>query len=121
MKSISFAWTTVAVRARAKKCTRRNWTPEYARRFFEGQKVLGITRNYRFGGTPFAIVQLTADPCSERTGKMTEQDYEDEGLLWMERQGLLIRGIEPRLFFDNWKEENEQVFVVRFNIVEILE
>jgi len=121
MNSISYAWTTEAVKAQAKTCTRRNWTQEYALRFHEGKKVLALNRNYRYGGTPFGMVQLTTDPYRQRTGDMTEQDYADEGLLWMESQGLLIRKITPRQFFDNWKEENLMLYVVRFKILEIFE
>lgn len=119
MKSISFAWTTLAVKALAKSCTRRDWSPEYAARFHEGLKVLGLNRNYRFGGTPFCMIQLTRDPYRERTGLMTEKDFEDEGLLWMEHQGLLIRGATPRVFFETWKAEDKLVYVVRFSILEI--
>lgn len=119
MLSISYAWTIAAMKAREKFCTRRHWTPEYAARFHAGDKVLMLTRNYRIGGSPFGIHQLTLDPFQQPTGEMTEQDYQDEGLLWMELNGLSIIGTPPRQFFEEWRANNETVFVVRFNILEI--
>lgn len=119
MKSISYAWTTEAVKQRQKICTRRAWSPEYAARFHAGEKVLALNRNYRIGGSPFGMVQLTADPKPERTGTMTEQDFKDEGLAWMETQGIMIQGRTPRQFFDEWKAQDEEVFKVEFKILEI--
>jgi hypothetical protein len=119
MKAMSFAYTIKAMKARAKCSTRRDWKQGYALNFYEGMKFLAVTRQLRFGGEPFGIGQLTADPILERTGKMTEQDYEDEGFLWMEKNGLLFRGRDPRQAFEEWKAANEMLYVVRFNILEI--
>jgi hypothetical protein len=119
MKSISYAWTTGAVKARKKICTRRKWSADYAARFHAGEKVLALNRNYRIGGSPFGMVQLTADPKQERTGTMTEQDFIDEGLAWMEAQGIMIQGKTPRQFFDDWKALDEAVYKIEFEILEI--
>jgi hypothetical protein len=51
---------------------------------------------------------------------MTPHDYELEGLAWMERNGLLIRKQPPRVFFDNWKRENESVYVVDFQPIDLI-
>ena len=45
---------------------------------------------------------------------MTEFDYKAEGLFWMEKQGIKIRGLAPREFFEAWKQDNEMVWVVTF-------
>lgn len=119
MLTMSFAYTLAPMRARAKCKTRRDWSEEYAERFFIGIKVLGSTRNYRFGGKPFCKIELTADPIRQSTGLMTEQDYIDEGLLFMEKHGLLMRGIPPRRYFNEWKLENKPLYVVCFNILEV--
>jgi hypothetical protein len=39
---ISFAWTTPALVADRKRCTRRDWSADYAARFREGFRALGI-------------------------------------------------------------------------------
>ncbi len=51
------------------------------------------------------------------TGKMSEFDYKAEGLYWMEKQGIKIRGLTPREFFENWKQTNEIVFVLTVHMV----
>ena len=120
MLIISFAWTTAALLAGAKSCTRRNWDDDYAWKFKAGMDVQGYDRGPRVGGRQVAIVRLIAAPYLERTGVMPERDYASEGLLWMEKKGIKIRGMEPREFWEKWKAADELVYVVRFQLMSVV-
>jgi hypothetical protein len=117
MMHISFAWTTPALLARRKTCTRRNWSRKHAEKFHGADLAWGLDKSFRFGGRRVAIVQLTVDPYVESTADMPEEDYEAEGLAWMEEQGLLIRGKHPREFWDDWRAAAEPVYVVRLDLL----
>jgi hypothetical protein len=118
MLIVSFAWTTPALRALAKVCTRRNWTYEYAQRFIKAYRLESFIAAWdhlpRVGGHRVGTIKLMEEPFKQRTGDMTEQDYHDEGLEWMEAHHLLIKGIAPRDFFEGWKRLDEEVYVLRF-------
>lgn len=111
---ITFAWTTAAVQAGRKCRTRRYWLPEYAARFKLGRPHKAYDRSPRNHGHCFATIELTREPYLQSTADMTEEDYEAEGLAWMEEQGLTIRGKTPRHFFEDWKARGEMVYVVCF-------
>lgn len=119
MKIISFAWTSDALLAGEKTCTRRDWKEAWARLFREGDDIQAYTLSPLYGGKRIAIIRLTCHPYQERTGQAPGADFEAEGLLWMERNDLLIRGQSPTYFWDRWRERNELVWVVRFELVSI--
>ena len=125
MLIISFAWTTAALLATEedrdiKTCTRRRWNDSYAGLFRAGVKVQGWDRSPRFGGQQVAVISMVQDAYPERTSYMPDKDYRAEGLEWMEKQGILIRGKSPRQFWEEWKAANEMVYVVRFQVMERL-
>ena len=125
MLIISFAWTTPALLATengkdVKVCTRRNWPESYARLFKAGRQVQGYDKGARVGGRPVAIISLTRDAYPERTSCAPDADYENEGLGWMERHGLLVGGVHPRDFWEQWKARDELVYVVRFQLMKRL-
>ena len=120
MLIISFAWTTAALTSGNKTCTRRNWSDDYARMFRAGTKCQGWDRSPRIGGRQVAVISLTRDAYAQSTGSMTEADYEAEGLAWMEQTGKLIRGKTPRQFFEDWKAADELVYVVRFQLMQLV-
>lgn len=115
---ISFAWTTQAFLANAKSRTRRYWNDDYAQRFikaFQSQEIIGaLDKLFRTGGKPIGELLLTAEPHKEPTGLMNKFDYEAEGLLWMERQKLSIKGQAPYRFFEDWKQRNDLPWVIDF-------
>ena len=119
MRIISFSWTLPALRARRKTCTRRSWDDAYARSWRAGEYSAAYDRGARVGGHQVGIVRLVIKPYVEHTRSMNEDDYEAEGLRWMEQQGLLIKGQKPREFFDAWREADERVYVVRFEIISL--
>ena len=116
---ISFAWTTDAFIAHRKTCTRRSWNDYYAARFRKGQIHDAWDRSPRFFGHKVGQFRLTQTPFQQNTSLMTEIDYEIEGLKWMEEQGLAIRKMHPRKFFEEWKAADETVWVVKFEPISI--
>ena len=114
---ISYAWTTDALLAGRKTCTRRDWNRDYAARFLEGTVHDGYDRSPRIGGKKVANVRIERVPYPERTSLIPDADFEGEGLKFMEEKGLLIRGITPRQWFENWRASDEVLSVVRFKLV----
>ena len=117
MKIISFAWTTPALLAGRKTCTRRTWSDDYARRFKAGEIVAAYDRGPRNGGKQVAIIRLLQTPYQERVNEAPDPDYEAEGLQWMEEQGKLIQGLPPSVFWRQWQRDNPLVWVVRFELI----
>jgi len=118
MRIISFAWTLDAVLAGRKTKTRRYWNDDYAKRFKKGDLVAGYDRLPRVGGSQKTTIQLTEAPYKQRTSLMTEQDFEDEGLKYMEEQDLWIQLLTPRQFFENWQLADEELWVISFKLME---
>ena len=114
VKTISFAWTTPAILARRKTCTRRQWGYEYARRWHEGDLAAAYDRQPRYRGKQIETIILTCDPYLETTDLMPDSDYEAEGFAYLEEQGMLFRGIEPRAYWEQWKAAKMPMWVVRF-------
>ena len=114
---ISFAWTTDALLAGRKTCTRRDWNREYAAKFVKGTVADAYDRLPRVHGKPVGKVEIQRPPYPERLRDIPDSDYEAEGLKFMEEKGLLIRGITPREWFDNWRASDQVLFVVRFALV----
>ena len=118
MLIISFAWTVASFQAGFKTCTRRSWDNAYAMKFHYGMVVQAWDKLPRAGGKQVGLIRLTATPYKEGTSHIPDEDYENEGLAWMEEQGLKIRGMEPREFWEQWKAADELVYVVRFKKLE---
>ncbi len=118
---ISFNWTLEAFLAGAKICTRRSWNDDYAAKFIgvykRGDPVDAWDKLPRAHGKPIGKILLTEMPIKQRTGLMTEQDFIDEGLFWMQCQCIMIQGKQPQYFFRDWKLSNEDVWVIRFKKV----
>jgi hypothetical protein len=121
MLYISFAWTTAAFLAGAKCRTRRYWNDDYAEKFiriYEKHEPVGaLDKLFRAGGKKIGELLLTERPFKQATGLMTEQDFIDEGLSWMQRQGILIKGQSPQQFFREWKLINDTPWVISFKSI----
>jgi hypothetical protein len=121
MKIISFAWTTPALLAGAKTCTRRDWKMEYAFRFKKGDLCLAYDKQPRFGGKPVAIIRLTATPIFESTKRAPLSDYAAEGFSWLKAHGIMVIGkYDVDMLWKVWRMEGFDKWVVRFELVEIL-
>lgn len=114
---ISFAWTTDAFLAGRKTCTRRDWKKEYAARFRQGTVHEAYDRLPRVHGKKIGNVEIRRTPYLERLCDIPDEDYEAEGLKFMEERGLLIRGLAPIDWFNAWRDSKETLFVVRFDPV----
>ena len=114
MKHISFSWTTAALLAGAKTCTRRSWNDAYAKRFHAGDLVAAYDKSPRAGGKQIATIRLTRDPYQEFVRDAPPEDYQREGLAWMEERGVLIQRATPRQFWADWQAANTLEWVIRF-------
>ena len=120
MRIISFAWTTPALLARRKTCTRRQWLHSTAERFQSSELVQAYDKQPRFKGKKVGIIRLTEMPYLESTAKAPDSDWEAEGFAYLESIGATVNGLEPRQLWRNWRElEPEELWVVRFEVVEV--
>lgn len=91
MLSISCAYTTLAVLARAKTRTRRFWGGAYAAKFRCRVGVEGVEltdRQKRFGGKRIAVVELGfVSPEPVPLADIPDEDYEREGFGCIARSG----------------------------------
>jgi hypothetical protein len=113
MKWISFAWTTDAFLADVKDMTRRYWKDSYAKLLKPLQFLTAMDKAPYAHGKQIGVIIIT-NRFQQKTGQMTELDYEREGLLWMEKKDLKIKGQHPREFFEEWKQKDDVVWVLEF-------
>ena len=119
MRIISFSWTTPALVARRKTCTRRDWNDDYAKRFQAGELVAGYNRNQRYGGHQIAVVKLTQKPYKEPLCNVPDSDWEAEGFAYLTEIGARVNGMTPRQLWDIWKQTWDPEWVIHFEIVEL--
>src|SRR4030042_4067445 len=103
MKIISVAWTTEALLAGRKTCTRRGWKDRWAEGCRSGDLVAAYDRQPRYGGHQVALIKLLESPYKQSTKDAPEEDYEREGFAYMEEHGLTVGGLVPRMFWRAWK------------------
>ena len=119
MRIISFAWTTPAIRARVKTCTRRDWKDGYAQQFHAGDLLAGYDRSPRFQGRHIAVVRLTMAPYKEGLYQLPDSDWQEEGFEYLTQIGAKVDGLTPRELWDIWKQSPKEAYVVRFEIVDL--
>ena len=119
MLRISYAWTTPALTARRKTCTRREWDDDYAKKFEVGQLCQAFDRNPRNGGKRVGIVRLTQDPYKERLCDIPMSDWEAEGFDYLTEIGATVNGLAPIEVWNRWKLREDEVWVVRFEVVSL--
>jgi hypothetical protein len=117
MRIISFAWTTDALLAGIKTCTRRDWNMRYAESFKKGEQVQAWDKLPRAGGKRVGTIELTETP--DYSSQYPEEDYLNEGLKWMALEGRLINGMQPIDFWNRWRDEAKSLWVIRFKLTEI--
>lgn len=121
MKIISFAWTTPAILARRKTCTRRDWNDRYAQSFQAGEMLAGYNRSQRYGGHQICVISLTQKPYREPLRNVPDSDWEAEGFAYLTEIGAKVNGMTPQELWDVWKQTWDPEWVVRFEIVELTE
>jgi hypothetical protein len=119
-KIISFAYTSWPLIAGVKTVTRRSWKEDYAKRFSAGDVIHAYDRSPRFGGKKIATIELTKKPYLEHLSKMPDDDYEKEGLKWLDENQQFIP-IFNRIDFYKWRKEDYFMWVVRYKIVSVSE
>lgn len=124
MRIIAFQYTTPAVQAGAKSCTRRVWAPRYAALHHAGDFEQAWDRSPRVHGQRFGTIRLTADPVLEPLSAMPDSDYEAEGFAWLhEHQAPAWPGHFPDwsfAAFTEWRQSGAEMWVVRFELVEAI-
>jgi len=120
MRPISFAWTTPALLAGVKTVTRRDWKATHAARHHAGDLLAAYDRQARYGGKQVAVIRLTADPVLESTAAAPESDYQAEGFEWLQDRGIKVDKLDPRALWTAWRVFPRDLWVVRFELVEIV-
>lgn len=120
-RHISFAWTTPALLAREKSVTRRDWKPQYAKRWREGDPATAYDRSPRYGGKPVGLIRLTHAPYLASTTAVPRSDWWAEGFDYLSRLDPvpLVDGLTPRELWESWHAEPRALYVVRFEIVSL--
>lgn len=119
---LTFAHTTPALLAGVKTVTRRDWKPQYAAKFQKGMIVDAWNfspRNPTKNPRRVARIELIADPILECTDRAPIADYHNEGFGWMEERGLTIGGLNVRELWNGWFYHPQDLYVVRFKLVEV--
>lgn len=122
---ISFAWTTPALLADRKHCTRREWQEDYARRFKADELVQAWDHQPRTRkGKKVADIRLITAPYWQSLADMPDADYEDEGFAFFEEHPDLLPATHgpmgmSRDYFDAWKLDGGGMWVLRFTLEEV--
>jgi hypothetical protein len=109
---LSFAWTTEALLAGRKTCTRRRWSDAYFRRWVEAWRQGRHLHDAwdklpRAGGVKVGCIRLTCQPYRERLADMPESDLAAEGGAWASKEEFISLFGGPQ----------EVVTVVRFALL----
>lgn len=117
---ISFSWTTPALVNGEKTVTRRDWKDSHASRFSQGDIVKAYDRRPDLGGRPVALIRLTHTPYRQSTERIPPMDWWGEGFAYLQSIGKKVGGKAPRELWDEWKDNPVDVWVIRFDMVELL-
>ena len=114
---ISFSWTTPALLAGAKTCTRRHWTPSHARKIRDGQLVDAWDRLPRVkGARKVATIRITAAPELQSTMQIPGSDWFAEGFDWLSHFGTLDDAKVAHAIWTGWRSKAQLLYVVRFEL-----
>ena len=120
---ISFSWTSPSLLAGQKTVTRRDWNPQYAKRFKAGTIVTAYDKSPRNGGKPIARLRLTHDATYEADADAPDSDWAEEGFKWFQnRYGPRLKDGRDvsRHGFNGWRQGGNSSYVVRFEVIEYL-
>lgn len=124
MMHITFAATTAALLAGKKTVTRRDWKESHAAKFKAGDLVAAYDKSPRVGGKQVAVIRITKAPYLESTGDTTPDDWHAEGFDYMTRHGMMVelpgKTITPYDLWTEWMLDERPMWVVRFELVEVL-
>lgn len=117
---ISFAWTTDALVNGHKSVTRREWKDSYVSTFRQGDLVKAYDKRPDFGGKPVALIRLTQTPYQQMSDKVKAVDWIHEGFDYLEKNDKKSGKKTPREIWQDWKDNPRKLWVVRFEVVELL-
>lgn len=121
MKIVSFGKTTPALLAGRKTVTRREWAAKHAASFHEGELVQAWNQSPRVKGSRrVGTIRLTGAPYLQSTHLIPPDDWEAEGFAYMTLHRIDIDGGTPLELWDEWLREARMLWVVRFELVEVL-
>lgn len=134
MLNISMGWVHPAFTAREKGATRRNWkqvhAEKFVRAFQNASPVEVLNKDRRAGGKQIGIIQLTQKPKIQNTIFMPDTDYEAEGFKFLHHNQHLIpnKHLIPKASpfktfsweeFIEWKMSAQDLWIIRFKILEL--
>lgn len=123
MPIISFSWTTPALIALRKTATRRNWNPDYAKRFKKGSIMAAYNKSPRIKGQRVGIIKLIDDPVFELLSLMPDSDFEAEGFAFLSQNPHLLPKTMPYdVFWEGfcaWRDSGGSMWIVRFEVLEV--
>lgn len=118
---ISFAETTPALLAGEKTVTRRDWKSTFAAAWKAGDEAIAYSKNPRNGGKPVARIRLTDAPYLESSERVPYADFVHEGFAYLRDHGLtLFGGSTPDEVWEDWHRNWRDLWVVRFELLEVL-
>jgi len=91
---LSFAWTTEALLAGQKTCTRRRWSSRHFGAWRQAWRKGRLEHQAwdkvpRAGGKRVGTIRLTCEPYKERLADMPESDVLAEGGMWASKQEFI--------------------------------
>lgn len=116
---ISFGWTTPALVAGHKTVTRRDWKQQHAAKFKAGMIVDAWNtspRNVHMSPKKIATIRITRDPYIESSADFYP-DEEAEGFWWLIENGHAETVAD---IGESWLSKPHPLYVVRFEVVEVL-
>jgi hypothetical protein len=119
MKIISFAWTSEAFEAGRKTVTRREWAEKYAQRFKVGDICQAYDKQPRFGGKLIGTLKIESKNY-EHISTMPDDDFENEGLRYMQENNINFKGEDAKEAFENWRKQDKWYWVIRFKPILVI-
>lgn len=115
---VSFAWTTPALLSGHKTMTRREWSPAHAAKFKAGMLVDAWDRSPRTRqGRKVATIRIVREPYQQMSDALHPLDYRDEGFVWLDDHG---EGVRVRMIVEDWNVNARLLWVVQFELVEVV-
>lgn len=128
MRHISFGWTWPALFAKPplkKIVTRRSWKDSYAKQFKAGELYGAASKDFRAGGVKIGVIKLVEAPYLDPLSNMPDEDYYNEGFAYLNMYPSLCPESMPmevsREGFDKWRYGGGEMWVVRFEPVELFD
>ena len=104
--------------ARRKRVTRRQWTSDYAESIRAAERMQVWDRSPRFGGQKIGELQVIIAPYRQPIAEMPDQDYEAEGLYFLDDHPGLVPA-HYQIDFRRWRRSGGVYWVVPFEITSV--